>query len=112
MSEEPIAAIVLAAGKGTRMKSALPKVLHRIAGHPMVCHVIDATKPLAPTRTVVVVGPDMDAVTAIVGLRTKVAIRVLITVTSAPQIGAVGLTTKTSHPIQCAVRVGAVAMPY
>jgi bifunctional UDP-N-acetylglucosamine pyrophosphorylase/glucosamine-1-phosphate N-acetyltransferase len=66
MSEEPIAAIVLAAGKGTRMKSALPKVLHRIAGHPMVCHVIDATKPLAPTRTVVVVGPDMDAVTAIV----------------------------------------------
>jgi bifunctional UDP-N-acetylglucosamine pyrophosphorylase/glucosamine-1-phosphate N-acetyltransferase len=66
MSEEPIAAIVLAAGKGTRMKSALPKVLHRIAGHPMVCHVIDATKLLAPTRIVVVVGPDMDAVIEIV----------------------------------------------
>jgi bifunctional UDP-N-acetylglucosamine pyrophosphorylase/glucosamine-1-phosphate N-acetyltransferase len=66
MPEEPIAAIILAAGKGTRMKSALPKVLHRIAGHPMVCHVIDATKPLVPTRTVVVVGPDMDAVTEIV----------------------------------------------
>jgi bifunctional UDP-N-acetylglucosamine pyrophosphorylase/glucosamine-1-phosphate N-acetyltransferase len=66
MSEEPVAAIVLAAGKGTRMKSVLPKVLHRIAGHPMVCHVIDAIKPLTPVQTVVVVGPDMDAVTEIV----------------------------------------------
>lgn len=62
MPQEPIAAIVLAAGKGTRMKSALPKVLHPIAGHPMVCHVLDATKPLKTSKTIVVVGPDMDAV--------------------------------------------------
>jgi bifunctional UDP-N-acetylglucosamine pyrophosphorylase/glucosamine-1-phosphate N-acetyltransferase len=62
MSEEPIAAIVLAAGKGTRMKSALPKVLHSIAGQPMVRHVLAAAMDLDPERLVVVVGPAMDAV--------------------------------------------------
>jgi bifunctional UDP-N-acetylglucosamine pyrophosphorylase/glucosamine-1-phosphate N-acetyltransferase len=60
------AAIVLAAGKGTRMKSALPKVLHEIAGKPMIGHVLDTVAPLAPLKTVVVVGPDMDDVTAAV----------------------------------------------
>jgi len=66
MSEHPIAAIVLAAGKGTRMKSALPKVLHKIAGQPMVCHVLDAVAPLGPDETLVVVGPGMDDVAAAV----------------------------------------------
>jgi len=56
------AAVILAAGLGTRMKSALPKVLHRVGGLPMVRHVIAATEPLGLVRTVVVVGPDMDAV--------------------------------------------------
>ena len=37
-------AIVLAAGKGTRMKSALPKVLHKIAGAPMIAHVLSAAQ--------------------------------------------------------------------
>jgi bifunctional UDP-N-acetylglucosamine pyrophosphorylase/glucosamine-1-phosphate N-acetyltransferase len=59
-----IAAIVLAAGKGTRMKSALPKVLHRIAGRSMVGHVLDNLATLAPARLVVVVGPGMDDVAA------------------------------------------------
>jgi bifunctional UDP-N-acetylglucosamine pyrophosphorylase/glucosamine-1-phosphate N-acetyltransferase len=60
------AAIILAAGLGTRMKSALPKVLHPVGARPMVQHVVAAVKPLDPGRTVVVVGPDMDAVAAAV----------------------------------------------
>ena len=48
--------IVLAAGEGTRMKSALPKVLHPIAGQPIVDHVINATTPLSAQELRVVVG--------------------------------------------------------
>ena len=66
MLDHPIAAIVLAAGKGTRMQSELPKVLHKIAGHPMVCHVLEAVAPLNPNETCVVVGQDMDDVMAAV----------------------------------------------
>ena len=50
-----IAAIVLAAGKGTRMKSALPKVMHRIAGRSMVGHVLANLAPLAAAPVVVFV---------------------------------------------------------
>jgi bifunctional UDP-N-acetylglucosamine pyrophosphorylase/glucosamine-1-phosphate N-acetyltransferase len=57
-----IAAIVLAAGKGTRMKSALPKVMHRIAHRSMLGHVLDNLAVLKPHRVVVVVGPDMESV--------------------------------------------------
>ena len=52
----PIAAIVLAAGKGTRMRSARHKVLHEIAGRPMLEHLLASLAELAPARTVVVVG--------------------------------------------------------
>jgi len=62
MSTAETAAVILAAGMGTRMKSALPKVLHRIAGRPMVGHVLDSLRSLDVQRTVVVVGPDMDGV--------------------------------------------------
>jgi len=62
MTQENIAVIVLAAGMGTRMKSATPKVLHPLAGRPMVNHLLDTVSALAPRRVVVVVGPDMDAV--------------------------------------------------
>ncbi|MHA7918436.1 NTP transferase domain-containing protein, partial [Alloalcanivorax xenomutans] len=51
-----LAVVILAAGKGTRMKSALPKVLHGIAGRPMVQHVVDAAAALDPLNTVVVYG--------------------------------------------------------
>ncbi len=51
-----LAAIVLAAGKGTRMKSDLHKVLHPIAGRPMLLHLLASLDALAPARTVVVVG--------------------------------------------------------
>lgn len=51
-----IAVIVLAAGKGTRMKSALPKVLHPLAGKPMLGHVLSAAQALKPKHTVVITG--------------------------------------------------------
>jgi bifunctional UDP-N-acetylglucosamine pyrophosphorylase/glucosamine-1-phosphate N-acetyltransferase len=63
MSNQPIAAVILAAGKGTRMKSARPKVLHEIAGKSLVGHLLAATDQLGAQRSVVVVGPDMDSVT-------------------------------------------------
>ncbi|HEV8236425.1 MAG TPA: bifunctional UDP-N-acetylglucosamine diphosphorylase/glucosamine-1-phosphate N-acetyltransferase GlmU, partial [Gemmatimonadaceae bacterium] len=48
--------IVLAAGKGTRMKSARPKVLHHVGGRPMIEHVLDRARELGATSTVVVIG--------------------------------------------------------
>jgi bifunctional UDP-N-acetylglucosamine pyrophosphorylase/glucosamine-1-phosphate N-acetyltransferase len=62
MSQPSLAILVLAAGQGTRMKSDLPKVMHRLAGKPMLGHVLDTLKPLAPDRVVVVAGPDMPSV--------------------------------------------------
>lgn len=61
-----IACIILAAGKGTRMKSALPKPLHPVAGVPMVKHVIAAAEGLNPDRIVVVIGEGMDDMAAAV----------------------------------------------
>ena len=65
-THRPLACVILAAGKGTRMKSDLPKVLHRVAGRPMVGHVLAAVKALDPDHVVVVVGPGMDDVAAAV----------------------------------------------
>lgn len=59
MAATDIAVIVLAAGHGTRMKSRKPKVLHSIAGRPMLQHVIATAESLDPSDIVVVVGPDM-----------------------------------------------------
>jgi bifunctional UDP-N-acetylglucosamine pyrophosphorylase / glucosamine-1-phosphate N-acetyltransferase len=55
-------AIVLAAGEGTRMRSALPKVLHRVAGRPLLAHVLSAIADVDVTATAVVIGPDQEAV--------------------------------------------------
>src|SRR5882724_6925932 len=66
MSQSPFAAIILAAGSGTRMKSAIPKVMHPIAGQPMIAHLLAALRPLSPAATVVVIGPQMDGVARIV----------------------------------------------
>ncbi|MBY0356061.1 MAG: bifunctional UDP-N-acetylglucosamine diphosphorylase/glucosamine-1-phosphate N-acetyltransferase GlmU [Rickettsiales bacterium] len=58
----PFCAIILAAGKGTRMKSQLPKVMHSIAGFPMLWHVLQKVRALEAQETVVVVGPHMETV--------------------------------------------------
>lgn len=50
------AAVILAAGKGTRMKSGLPKVAHEVCGRPMIEHVLDAARAAGVTRLIVVVG--------------------------------------------------------
>jgi len=57
-------AIVLAAGEGTRMRSARPKVLHAIAGRSLVGHVLAAVAEFGATSTAIVIGPDQDAVAA------------------------------------------------
>lgn len=56
------ALIVLAAGQGTRMKSDIPKVMHKVAGRTLLGHVLSGASPLAAKQTVVVVGPEMEAV--------------------------------------------------
>lgn len=59
--EAPVA-VVLAAGKGTRMKSALPKVLHEICGRPMIEYVLDAARAAGVGRLVVIVGHEAELV--------------------------------------------------
>src|SRR5687767_13161983 len=73
--------VIMAAGKGTRMKSALPKVLHRLAGQPLLLHVLDTCEALQPERTVVVTGYAADAV------EQAVAGRNLRCVRQEPQLG-------------------------
>jgi bifunctional UDP-N-acetylglucosamine pyrophosphorylase/glucosamine-1-phosphate N-acetyltransferase len=64
MSPRPLLIVVLAAGEGTRMKSALPKVLHKIAGRSMLGHVLALARELAPQSLAVVIGPGMEDVRA------------------------------------------------
>jgi bifunctional UDP-N-acetylglucosamine pyrophosphorylase / glucosamine-1-phosphate N-acetyltransferase len=66
MTARPLACVILAAGKGTRMKSDLPKVLHKAAGRTMIGHVMAAVGELDPDHVVVVAGPGMDNVAAAV----------------------------------------------
>ncbi|MCC5640975.1 bifunctional UDP-N-acetylglucosamine diphosphorylase/glucosamine-1-phosphate N-acetyltransferase GlmU [Nostoc sp. CHAB 5844] len=66
VSTRPVAAIILAAGMGTRMKSDLHKVLHPIAGRPMLLHLVDTVASLSPEHTVVVVGARREQVEAAV----------------------------------------------
>ena len=59
-----IALIILAAGKGTRMQSELPKVLHEVAGAPMLVHAMRAGRTLNPKRTIIIAGHGFEAVSA------------------------------------------------
>jgi len=61
-TSQPPAAIILAAGKGTRMKSDLPKVVHLIGGRPMVCAVVDACLAVGCRKIVVIVGYQQEKV--------------------------------------------------
>ncbi|HZF45018.1 MAG TPA: bifunctional UDP-N-acetylglucosamine diphosphorylase/glucosamine-1-phosphate N-acetyltransferase GlmU [Sphingomonadaceae bacterium] len=85
-ANRPIAAIVLAAGKGTRMKSDTHKVLHPIAGRPMIEHLLASLAQLAPERTVVVVGDLRDQLKQALGGRAELAVQ-------DPQLG-------TGHAVQ------------
>jgi bifunctional UDP-N-acetylglucosamine pyrophosphorylase/glucosamine-1-phosphate N-acetyltransferase len=74
--------VLLAAGKGTRMKSEYPKVLHRVAGATMLEHVLDTAAQLAPSSITIVVGHGAAAVTAAVSHRPGLAF-----VVQEPQLG-------------------------
>ncbi|HLZ78042.1 MAG TPA: bifunctional UDP-N-acetylglucosamine diphosphorylase/glucosamine-1-phosphate N-acetyltransferase GlmU [Sphingomonas sp.] len=88
----PFAAVILAAGKGTRMKSDLHKVLHPIAGRPMLMHLIAGIEALGPVAEVVVVGAGREQVEAAVAPRgARVALQ-------EPQLG-------TAHAVQQAESV-------
>src|SRR5262244_1068503 len=62
MAAPEIAVVILAAGKGTRMRSELAKVLHRAGGRPLLEHVIRACRALKPAQLLVVVGHQADEV--------------------------------------------------
>ena len=81
-----IAAIVLAAGKGTRMKSDLHKVLHPIAGRPMLMHLMASVDELNPAKKVVIVGDKADQLETALGGTAELAVQ-------APQLG-------TGHAVQ------------
>jgi bifunctional UDP-N-acetylglucosamine pyrophosphorylase/glucosamine-1-phosphate N-acetyltransferase len=74
--------VILAAGKGTRMKSALPKVLHRVAGLPMIEHVLATADTLRPTSITVVIGHEADALRQALAGRSNVGL-----VVQEPQLG-------------------------
>lgn len=82
----PLAIIILAAGKGTRMKSDLHKVLHPIAGRPMLMHLMASAATLNPVHQVVVVGSGRDQLEQAVGARATIAVQ-------DPQLG-------TGHAVQ------------
>lgn len=89
-ASSPIA-IILAAGKGTRMKSDLPKVVHPVGGRPMVCAVVDACVAVGCSRVVAVVGHMQEKVReALASYGARIAFAV-----QQPQLG-------TGHAVQCA----------
>lgn len=73
---------ILAAGKGTRMKSRVPKVLHRVCGTPIIDLVLDAAAPLRPSSTLVIIGHEAEALKAALGRRGD-----LTFVVQEPQLG-------------------------
>jgi len=82
--------VIMAAGKGTRMKSALPKVLHRLGGRPLLQHVLDAAAALGASRPIVITGHGAGAVEALAATAGARCVR------QQPQLG-------TGHAVQQAV---------
>ena len=73
--QRPFAAVILAAGKGTRMRSARHKVLHPIGGRPMIEHLLASLGELAPARTIAVVGEAREQLEAQLGERVTFAVQ-------------------------------------
>ncbi|MBF0357692.1 MAG: bifunctional UDP-N-acetylglucosamine diphosphorylase/glucosamine-1-phosphate N-acetyltransferase GlmU [Magnetococcales bacterium] len=86
----PLAVIILAAGQGTRMRSNLPKVLHQLAGWPLLQHVLEAVYPLNPEHVVVVTGHKAELVESALASSTATWVR------QDEQNG-------TGHAVQCAL---------
>ena len=74
-SNREFAAVILAAGKGTRLKSGLHKVLHNIAGRPIIEHLMASVESLAPARTIVVVGDEREQVIGQLGDRAECVVQ-------------------------------------
>ncbi|MGM9569741.1 MAG: bifunctional UDP-N-acetylglucosamine diphosphorylase/glucosamine-1-phosphate N-acetyltransferase GlmU [Phascolarctobacterium sp.] len=70
-----LVAVILAAGKGTRMRSKYPKVLHKVGGKPMLQHVIDAATLAGCDEKVVIVGHEAELVEKMVGTQGKIALQ-------------------------------------
>jgi bifunctional UDP-N-acetylglucosamine pyrophosphorylase/glucosamine-1-phosphate N-acetyltransferase len=70
---EPVHAVVLAAGKGMRMRSDLPKVLHRVCGQPIVQYVLDALHHAGISAPILVIGHAADRVRQVVGPQVRYA---------------------------------------
>ena len=70
-----LVAIILAAGKGTRMRSKYPKVLHKVGGKPMLQHVIDAATAAGADKKVIIVGHEAEMVEAMVGKQGTIALQ-------------------------------------
>ena len=68
-------AIILAAGKGTRMRSKLPKVLHKVGGKAMLEHVLEAAAAAGAEEKLVVVGHGAEAVSRLVGDRGRTVLQ-------------------------------------
>jgi bifunctional UDP-N-acetylglucosamine pyrophosphorylase/glucosamine-1-phosphate N-acetyltransferase len=88
--------VILAAGMGKRMQSALPKVLHPLAGKPLLQHVIDAARTLAPSKLCVIYGHGGAAVPAMVGKLAADGQAPIDTALQQPQLG-------TGHAVMQAV---------
>jgi len=87
-----VAIVILAAGMGTRMKSDLPKVLHRLCGRPMVSYVVEIARDLTGTRPLVVVGYGADLVRQALGDEAD-------TVLQEPQLGTGHAVMQAQHAL-------------
>jgi bifunctional UDP-N-acetylglucosamine pyrophosphorylase/glucosamine-1-phosphate N-acetyltransferase len=91
-SPRPLGAVVLAAGLGTRMRSGRAKVLHELAGRPLLHHALAALRTLGPVRTALVVGHQADAVRSAAAASSLDGLRIVV---QAEQRG-------TGHAVACA----------
>ena len=73
--KQELVAVILAAGKGTRMKSVLPKVLHTVGGKPMLQHVIDAAADAGAKRALAVIGFGGDEVRQTIGSQVEYVVQ-------------------------------------